>query len=75
PTFGVAEVEELLAARDRTPRQIDHLFVSPGLAPVAVERALDRERDGLFPSDHFGLFAILRPAAAERGDRATGTSR
>jgi endonuclease/exonuclease/phosphatase family metal-dependent hydrolase len=60
PTFDLAEVRELLALRGTTPRQIDFVFVSEGLAPVSTEMVMDRERDGIYPSDHFGILTVLR---------------
>lgn len=60
PTFGVAELEALLAPRATTPRQIDHVFVSENLEVVSARRVLDRAHGGLLPSDHYGLLVTLR---------------
>jgi endonuclease/exonuclease/phosphatase family metal-dependent hydrolase len=60
PTFGRPEVEELLAHRSTTPRQIDHIFVSPDLEPLSARRVLDQEVEGMYLSDHFGILATVR---------------
>ena len=60
PTFGKPEVEELLAHRSTTPRQIDHLFVKGGIEIDSVEMVMDEERDGMYLSDHFAILATLR---------------
>ncbi len=59
-TREIEELIELLAPRATLARQIDHVFLSPGLETVSVERALDRDRDGIYPSDHFALLATVR---------------
>ena len=60
PTFDLPQIEELLAVRRTTARQIDNIFVSEGLALESAEMVLDHEVDGKFLSDHFALFAVLR---------------
>jgi endonuclease/exonuclease/phosphatase family metal-dependent hydrolase len=60
PTFGIQEIEDLLAPRRTLTRQIDHIFYSPELASEPGERVLDQDLDGMFPSDHFGVMATLR---------------
>lgn len=65
PTFDRPEVQELLAHRATTPRQIDHLFVNSGFEVVSVEMVMNRERGGILPSDHFGILATLELTAAE----------
>ena len=46
-------------------RRIDYLFDTdhPGLAVLDAGRALDRPTDGLYPSDHFAVYArfLVRP--------------
>ena len=66
PTFGLAEIEELLAARSSTPRQIDYVFTSGIQGPVDAERVLDKPVEGLYLSDHFGILVTVRLD----GDRA-----
>ncbi len=58
--YGVPELAALYEARKTTLRRIDYVFASPGLEPAGAEVVLDRDRDGLFPSDHFGLLVELR---------------
>jgi endonuclease/exonuclease/phosphatase family metal-dependent hydrolase len=60
PTFDLTQIEELLAPRHTTARQIDFLFASDGLVPVSAEMILNRETDGILPSDHFGILVTLR---------------
>jgi endonuclease/exonuclease/phosphatase family metal-dependent hydrolase len=60
PTFDLPQIEELLAVRRTTARQIDHIFVSEGLALESAEMVLDREVDEKLLSDHFALLAVLR---------------
>jgi endonuclease/exonuclease/phosphatase family metal-dependent hydrolase len=59
PTFDIPEVERLLEPRRTTPRQIDFIFVSDDLAPRSAQRVLDRELDGMYLSDHFGMFVTV----------------
>jgi endonuclease/exonuclease/phosphatase family metal-dependent hydrolase len=59
PTFGIEEVEALLEPRRTIARQIDYLFVSDRGKVVSSEMAMDRDRHGMFPSDHFALFAVI----------------
>lgn len=59
PTFDRPEVEELLEHRATTPRQIDHLFVRNDFEIVSAEMVMNRDKDGLYPSDHFGIMATL----------------
>lgn len=66
PTFGSSEVEKLLGYRHTTPRQIDHLFVSPEIEIVEARLVLDRDREEIYPSDHFGLLATIRIPAGAR---------
>ncbi len=60
PTFDKPEVQELLSYRHTTPRQIDHIFVSPDFEVVAAAMVLDQDKDGIYPSDHFGILAVLQ---------------
>ena len=60
PTFDKPEVEELLDLRHTTPRQIDHIFVSPDFEVVSAEMVLDQEKGGMYLSDHFGILAVLQ---------------
>ena len=62
PTFGIPELVDLLAPRRTIARQIDHLFVAPVPSAVAAERVLDQARDGIFPSDHYGVLATVELA-------------
>ena len=57
-----SEVEELLAPRDAIARQIDFIFASESLTASEVRVVLDRDREGIYPSDHYGLAAVLRIA-------------
>ncbi len=59
-TREIPELIELLAPRSTLARQIDHIFGSPGLETLSAERALDRDREGIYPSDHFAILATLR---------------
>ena len=69
PTFELAEIEELIAPRRTMARQIDFLFVSERLEVVSAEMVMNRDLDGLYPSDHFGILAVLRlRAATDDGD-------
>jgi len=60
PTFGKPEVQELLAHRSTTPRQIDHIFVSADFEVLSAEMVLNQDKDGMYPSDHFGILAVLQ---------------
>jgi endonuclease/exonuclease/phosphatase family metal-dependent hydrolase len=60
PTFDNAEIRKLLEPRKTTARQIDYVFVSDTIEVVSAEMVLNRERDGIYPSDHFGILAVLR---------------
>jgi endonuclease/exonuclease/phosphatase family metal-dependent hydrolase len=60
PTFGNPQVESMLDQRNTTPRQIDHLFISEGLEKVSAEMVMMQPKDGIYPSDHFGILASLR---------------
>jgi len=43
-------------------QRIDHVFYDPkGFAVTEARIVLNRSRDGVWPSDHFGLFVRLRP--------------
>lgn len=42
--------------------RIDHVLVGPGLEPVSA-RIVDDRVDGLFPSDHFPVTAVVREVA------------
>jgi len=57
PTFDKPEVEELLAFRSTTPRQIDHLFVKNGLQIQSAEMVMNQDENGIYPSDHFAILA------------------
>ncbi|MGB6361155.1 MAG: hypothetical protein WBG64_00660, partial [Thermoanaerobaculia bacterium] len=71
PTFDLPQIEELLAVRRTTARQIDHLFVSEGLAVESAEMELDHEVEERFLSDHFALLAVLRfEASFEQSDQS-----
>jgi endonuclease/exonuclease/phosphatase family metal-dependent hydrolase len=59
PTFDIEQVEDLLATRETTARQIDYLFVSDQIQVVSSRMAMDEDRHGLFPSDHFGIFSVV----------------
>lgn len=59
PTFDLEEVESLLEPRLTTARQIDYLFVSEEGEVVSSRMAMDEDRHGLFPSDHFAIFAVI----------------
>jgi endonuclease/exonuclease/phosphatase family metal-dependent hydrolase len=59
PTFDVARIEELLDTRRTIARQIDHLFAAGDLRLISSEMVLNRDLDGMFPSDHFGILAVL----------------
>lgn len=60
PTFDVPEIEAQLDLRNTTPRQIDWLFVGGGLEPISAGMVLNRDKDGLLPSDHFGILVEVR---------------
>ena len=60
PTFDNPDIEAMLDQRHDTPRQIDHLFVSPGIEIVSADMVLSEPKNGIYPSDHFGLLATLR---------------
>ena len=60
PTFDVPEIEAMLDQRHDSPRQIDHLFVSEGIETLAAEMVLNEAKNGIYPSDHFGILATLR---------------
>ena len=60
PTFDKPEVQALLAYRSTTPRQIDHIFVSPDFEVISAEMVLNRDEDGMYPSDHFAILATVQ---------------
>ncbi len=60
PTFDRPEIEAMLDQRHDTPRQIDHIFVSEGFEVDSAEMVLNKAKDGIYPSDHFGILATLR---------------
>jgi len=60
PTFDKPEIEAMLDQRHDTPRQIDHLFVSPGVEVKSAEMVMTEAKDGIYPSDHFGILATIR---------------
>lgn len=60
PTFDKPEIEAMLDQRHDTPRQIDHIFVSEGVEVESAEMVLDKAKDGIYPSDHFGIMVTLR---------------
>jgi endonuclease/exonuclease/phosphatase family metal-dependent hydrolase len=60
PTFDNPEIEAMLDQRHDTPRQIDHLFVSTGIEVSSAEMVMTEAKDGIYPSDHFGILATLR---------------
>jgi endonuclease/exonuclease/phosphatase family metal-dependent hydrolase len=59
PTFDTEPVEALLAQRKTIARQIDFLFVSERGKVVSSRMVMDQDRHGLFPSDHFAVFAVI----------------
>jgi endonuclease/exonuclease/phosphatase family metal-dependent hydrolase len=59
PTFDLEQVKTLLEPRRTTARQIDFLFVSEQGQVVFSKMAMDRDRHGMFPSDHFAIFAVI----------------
>mgnify|MGYP001816043671 FL=1 len=59
PTFDKPEVEKLLDYRHTTPRQIDHIFVSPDFEVTSKKMVLDQEVGGMYLSDHFGILTTL----------------
>jgi endonuclease/exonuclease/phosphatase family metal-dependent hydrolase len=59
PTFGIQEIEDLLAPRFTTPRQIDYILVSGNAKVLTAELVMNMDREGLYPSDHFGILATL----------------
>ena len=59
PTYDLEQVETLLQPRRTTARQIDFLFVSEHGEVVSSKMTMDRHRDGIFPSDHFAIFAVI----------------
>jgi endonuclease/exonuclease/phosphatase family metal-dependent hydrolase len=60
PTFDLPQIEEMLAVRSTTARQIDHIFVTDDFDVESVEMVLDREVNGRYLSDHFAVLAVLR---------------
>lgn len=48
---------QLIAWLDSIPQCPDHVLLSPGLALAGAGRAFDRPRDGVFASDHYGVWA------------------
>jgi endonuclease/exonuclease/phosphatase family metal-dependent hydrolase len=66
----------LTAIYDATPRRIDYLFCSSHFPAAAVRKAgivLDREADGVQPSDHFGVMADLETGHALLAVPLSGT--
>ncbi len=59
PSFGREEVSELFAHREVVSRQIDHLFFAGSAETISATVVLNEARDGILPSDHFGLMATL----------------
>lgn len=56
-----AAATTLNPAMGHEPRVIDHIFVEAArFAPVSSEVIGEAEEDGLFPSDHFGVAAMVR---------------
>jgi endonuclease/exonuclease/phosphatase family metal-dependent hydrolase len=67
----------LTALYDSTPRRIDYLFHSRHFQVADVRNtgiALDRELDGVQPSDHFGVWADLETDNALRNVPAAGAA-
>jgi len=65
----------LTALYDSTPRRIDYLFHSRHFSGADVRAAgiaLDRELEGVLPSDHFGVWADLETGNALREVPAAG---
>lgn len=54
------EVSTLVEDLGHTPRRIDHVFVGPGLVPVASRIILAEPVGGVQPSDHRGVWARLQ---------------
>ncbi len=65
PTFDIPEIEALLEPWEHIPRQIDFIFVGPSVTPVSAEMVLDEPRDGIYPSDHFGMLSVVRLGRTE----------
>ena len=63
PSFEIPQLQALSARGKSLVRQIDFIFVSDGLQPRSAKRVLDREGDGMFPSDHYGILAVVEVAA------------
>ena len=59
PTCDLEQVEWLLEPRRTAARQIDYLFVSEQGRVVSSTMVMDRERHGIFPSDHFAIFFVI----------------
>lgn len=59
PTYDLKPVESLLESRRTAARQIDLLFVSDEGHVVSSRMAMDQDQDGIFPSDHFAIFAVI----------------
>jgi endonuclease/exonuclease/phosphatase family metal-dependent hydrolase len=55
-----AEPSTLVEALGHTPRRIDHVFVGPGLRPVAARVVLAEPVGGVWASDHRGVWARLQ---------------
>jgi len=59
PTYDLEEVVKLLEPRRTTARQIDYLFISERIDVISSKMSMDQDRNGLFPSDHFAIFAVI----------------
>jgi len=59
PIFGFQELEALLESRRRMARQIDYIFIKGNVTMRKAAMVLNEDRDGLYPSDHFGILATL----------------
>ena len=60
PDFDSPHIEKLLAPRRTTARQIDYLFTSPDFQTREAEMVMNRDKNGIYPSDHFAILATLR---------------
>jgi hypothetical protein len=59
PGFEIPRLPAHSASGKSRVRQIDFIFISDGLKPRSAMRVLDRERDGMYPSDHYGILGVV----------------
>lgn len=65
----------LESAYDAKPRQIDHIFLGGGFHGSdvrVVKRFADTPKRGLYPSDHYGIFADIDCGTMRRPGKAVG---